>query len=147
MRLDGLARIFGKFLANSFSRVKCDGWQNSKYPHKYWDLWWAWVDLNHRPRPYQGNAVRFYNNIQDRGDCQTPRKSYKTSHFVGWVVGWKFARSGEEVASANATRGQAFFRWPIAGQRGRAFGPPRVETRELAGSPQRTKDEGRALLV
>jgi hypothetical protein len=18
------------------------------------DLWWAWVDLNHRPRPYQG---------------------------------------------------------------------------------------------
>jgi hypothetical protein len=39
------------------------------------DLWWAWVDLNHRPRPYQGSVVRFYNNIQDRGDCQTPRKS------------------------------------------------------------------------
>jgi hypothetical protein len=111
------------------------------------DLWWAWVDLNHRPRPYQGSAVRFYNNIQDRGDCQTPRKSYKTSHFVGWVVGWKFARSSEEVASANATRGQAFSRWPIAGQCGRAFVPPRVETRELAGSPQRTKDEGRALLL
>ena len=35
--------------------------------------------------------VRFYNNIQDRGDCQTPRKSYKTSHSVGWVVGWKKA--------------------------------------------------------
>jgi hypothetical protein len=35
--------------------------------------------------------LRFYNNIQDRGDCQTPRKSYKTSHSVGWVVGWKSA--------------------------------------------------------
>jgi hypothetical protein len=21
------------------------------------DLWWAWVDLNHRPRPYQGRAL------------------------------------------------------------------------------------------
>ena len=19
--------------------------------------WWAWVDLNHRPRPYQGRAL------------------------------------------------------------------------------------------
>jgi hypothetical protein len=24
----------------------CPGWTG--------DLWWAWVDLNHRPRPYQG---------------------------------------------------------------------------------------------
>jgi hypothetical protein len=47
------------------------------------------VDLNHRPRPYQGSVVRFYNNIQDRGDCQTTRKSYKTQVFVGWVVGRK----------------------------------------------------------
>ena len=51
--------------------------------------WWAWVDLNHRPRPYQSSVVRFYNNLQDRGDCQTTRKSYKTPHIVGWVVGWK----------------------------------------------------------
>ena len=51
--------------------------------------WWAWVDLNHRPRPYQRSVVRFYNNLQDRGDCQTTRKSYKTPHIVGWVVGWK----------------------------------------------------------
>lgn len=28
--------------------------------------------------------VRLYNNLQDRGDCQTTRKSYKTSHIVGW---------------------------------------------------------------
>ncbi len=49
--------------------------------------WWAWVDLNHRPRPYQGSVVRFYNNIQDRGDCQSTRKSYKTSYSVGWIVG------------------------------------------------------------
>jgi hypothetical protein len=25
-----------------------------------------------------------------RGDCQTPRKSYKTYQTVGWVVGWEF---------------------------------------------------------
>jgi hypothetical protein len=28
-------------------------------------------------------------NLQDRGDCQNTRKSYKTSQFVGWVVGWE----------------------------------------------------------
>ena len=28
------------------------------------DLWWAWVDLNHRPRPYQDSVVRFYKNLQ-----------------------------------------------------------------------------------
>jgi len=31
----------------------------------------------------------FYNNLQERGDCQNTRKSHNTSHFVGWVVGWK----------------------------------------------------------
>ena len=53
------------------------------------NLWWAWVDLNHQPHPYQSSVVRFYNNLKDRGDCQTTRKSQKTSHIVGWVVGWK----------------------------------------------------------
>src|SRR6266436_9697577 len=28
-------------------------------------------------------------NLQDRGDCQNTRKSYKTSYVVGWIVGWK----------------------------------------------------------
>jgi hypothetical protein len=28
-------------------------------------LWWAWVDLNHRPRPYQGTTVRFHNDLQE----------------------------------------------------------------------------------
>jgi hypothetical protein len=51
--------------------------------------WWAWVDLNHRPRPYQSSTIRFYNNLQNRGDCQNTRKSYKTSYVVGWIVGWK----------------------------------------------------------
>jgi hypothetical protein len=45
-------------------------------------------------------VVRFYNNIQDRGDCQTPRKSYKTPHSVGWVVGWK---KGFDCAVERAT--------------------------------------------
>jgi len=31
----------------------------------------------------------FYNNLQERGDCQTTRKPYKTTRIVGWVVGWK----------------------------------------------------------
>jgi hypothetical protein len=50
------------------------------------------VDLNHRPRPYQASTVRLYNNLQDRGDCQTPRKSLKVEQhtaFCGLVVGWE----------------------------------------------------------
>jgi len=31
-------------------------------------------------------VVRFYNNLQDRGECQTTRKSHKTSHFVGCLL-------------------------------------------------------------
>jgi hypothetical protein len=58
VRLDGLARIFGKFLANSFSRVNAmgDGIRNTRM--NTGDLWWAWVDLNHRPRPYQECRLR-----------------------------------------------------------------------------------------
>ncbi len=51
------------------------------------DLWWAWVDLNHRPRPYQGNAVRSYKNLQARGGCPSTCKSHKTTQIVGWIVG------------------------------------------------------------
>jgi hypothetical protein len=61
----------------------------------HWN-WWAWVDLNHRPRPYQPSVVRFYNNLQDRADCQTTRKSYKTEALVGWVVGWKEFTNSEQ---------------------------------------------------
>ena len=33
-------------------------------------------------------------NLEQRGDCQTLRKSYKATGIVGWVVGWKIdARS------------------------------------------------------
>jgi hypothetical protein len=32
---------------------------------------------------------RFYNALQERGDCQTPRKSYKATRIVGWIVSWK----------------------------------------------------------
>jgi hypothetical protein len=58
----------------------------------------AWLDLNHRPRPYQSSVVMFYNNLQDRGDCQTTRKSHKTSHFVGWVVGWEEFTNSEAIS-------------------------------------------------
>ena len=42
-------QIFGEFAFGEhlIKRGKCES------PHEYWDLWWAWVDLNHRPRPYQ----------------------------------------------------------------------------------------------
>jgi hypothetical protein len=53
VRLDGLARIFGKFLANSFSRVNATGGRIRNTRINTGDLWWAWVGLNHRPRPYQ----------------------------------------------------------------------------------------------
>jgi hypothetical protein len=33
------------------------------------------------------SVIRFYNDLQVRGDCLSTRKSCKTSHFVGWVVG------------------------------------------------------------
>src|SRR6266481_8752591 len=38
---------------------------------------------------YQSGTIRFCNNLQDRGDRQNTRKSYKRSHVVGWIVGWK----------------------------------------------------------
>ena len=52
--------------------------------------------------------VRFYNNLQDRGDCQTTRKPYKPSHIVGWVVGWKVHRlwSSPAFAAQNPVSGQ-----------------------------------------
>src|SRR5580704_751836 len=86
-RLELLANFWQIALSRDIPRnVKSE---NSGPPGRTFIEWWAWVDLNHRPRPYQGSVVRFYNNLQDRGDCQTTRKSYKTSHIVGWVVGWK----------------------------------------------------------
>lgn len=39
--------------------------------------------------PCQSIVNRFYNNLQDPGDCQNTRKSYKTAFTAGWSVGWK----------------------------------------------------------
>ena len=82
LRLNRLARIFGKFLASGFF----DDEKSENHRINTGDLWWAWVDLNHRPRPYQGSVSRFYNNLQDRGDCQSTRKSHKT--YLLWVGLW-----------------------------------------------------------
>jgi len=46
---------------------------------------------------YQSSVIRFYNNLQDRGDCQAARKSYNTPHVVGWIVGWKKPANSEAV--------------------------------------------------
>jgi hypothetical protein len=53
-----LARIFGKFLANGF--LSENGLIGKSWNHRIntGDLWWAWVDLNHRPRPYQDCELR-----------------------------------------------------------------------------------------
>ena len=59
LRLNRLARIFGKRL---FQR-KYGKRKNSESPHKHWGFMVAWVDLNHRPRPYQGSVFRFYKNL------------------------------------------------------------------------------------
>ncbi len=37
--------------------------------------------------PCESDEVRFYNDLQDRGDCLSTRKTYKASHFVGRVCG------------------------------------------------------------
>jgi hypothetical protein len=47
------------------------------------DLWWAWVDLNHRPRPYRGTTVRSHNDLQD---LQEPRGLPKYLQVVQDVV-------------------------------------------------------------
>jgi hypothetical protein len=47
------ARIFGKFLANGFLSEGTSGGRSENGRINTGDLWWAWVDLNHRPRPYQ----------------------------------------------------------------------------------------------
>jgi hypothetical protein len=35
-------------------------------------------------------GIGFTTAYKTRGDCQTPRKSYKTYQTVGWFVGWEF---------------------------------------------------------
>ena len=57
----------------------------------------------------QTEIVGFTTTYKTRGDCQTTRKSYKTSHSVGWVVGWKKAVFlNKQVASPS--RGNCFDR-------------------------------------
>ena len=55
--------------------------------------------------------VRFYNNLQQRGDCQTTRKLYKTQVVVGWVVGWK--KSAKREASSHSSPRPHF--WLVIG--------------------------------
>jgi len=48
--------------------------------------WWAWVDLNHLPRPCQRSVVRFYNGLQDRGTAKLPGSC--TRQRIPWVGLW-----------------------------------------------------------
>jgi len=46
---------FGKFLAKRFFDDKSlEGESENRRVFTGGFEWWAWVDLNHRPRPYQG---------------------------------------------------------------------------------------------
>src|SRR5437667_7639406 len=38
------------------------------------------------------------------GDCQTTRKSYKTSHSVGWGGGWKKSRLPKQTGGLSFSR-------------------------------------------
>lgn len=73
-------REVDKSLTKGFAG-NCEERSGENRRHKYCEL--AWVDLNHRPHPYQASAVWFYKNLQDRGDCHTPRKPYKTIQTAG----------------------------------------------------------------
>ena len=73
MRIDWLAGIFGKVLANVFLLGSQATGKSENDRINTGDLWWAWVDLNHRPRPYQGSVVRSYK------DLQVPRGLPKTA--------------------------------------------------------------------
>ena len=55
-----LARIFGKFLANGFFSESPATGKSENHRINTGDLWWAWVDLNHRPRPYQGSGCHMF---------------------------------------------------------------------------------------
>ena len=57
LRVYRLARIFGKFLANGFLSEWLAIGESENDRINTGELWWAWVDLNHRPRPYQGRAL------------------------------------------------------------------------------------------
>src|SRR5580658_5058173 len=63
-RLELLANFWQIALSRDIPRnVKSE---NSGPPGRTFIEWWAWVDLNHRPRPYQGSVVRFYNSLERR---------------------------------------------------------------------------------
>jgi hypothetical protein len=75
--------------------IKTDGNQHKGGTHGKSQRWQAWhwrlteqsVDWAGRALLCQSSPDRLYNDLQSRGDCLNTRKSYKTSHFVGWVVG------------------------------------------------------------
>jgi hypothetical protein len=55
---------FGKFLASGFFDEGMASEKRENHRIHTGDSWWAWVDLNHRPRPYQDSVVRSYKNLQ-----------------------------------------------------------------------------------
>ena len=61
--------------------------------------WWAWVDLNHGPRPYQGSVVRFYDNYKTAGTAKT--RGSRTRHRNLWVGLWV---TGRQTPSASTYR-------------------------------------------
>ena len=58
LQLNRLARIFGKLLASGFFDEGMASEKSDNHRINTGDFWWAWVDLNHRPRPYQDCDLR-----------------------------------------------------------------------------------------
>ena len=49
--------------------------------------WWPGTGLNRRRRPFQCQPIRFFNDLQDRGDCLNTRETGKNEEFADRVVG------------------------------------------------------------
>lgn len=110
LRLNRLARVFGKFLASGFFDEGRASEKSEYHRINTGDLWWAWVDLNHRSRPYQDSVVRSYK------DLQVPRGLPKTAQgrirpLKLWVEDSGFRRSLDRrrpvVESSHIARGLA----------------------------------------
>ena len=67
-------------------------------------LWWALQDSNLRLPPCESAHIRFFNDLQQRGDCLKTRKSCRTAGTVGWVVGQENQGRGRKLCSGRVAR-------------------------------------------
>ena len=96
LQLNRLARIFGKFLASGFFDEGMASEKNENHRINTGDLWWAWMDLNHRPRPYQDSVVRSYKNLQVPRGLPKTAQVLQGHSYCGFNCGLKISASAGE---------------------------------------------------